>query len=140
MILVLGNIALLIIGIVLLIIGRRYDIKHEDEHRYRDVICKKTIAGLIFTIFNGFFAIVFTLVALVAHTTYNQDQKRIELEEERTAIIRELSREEQDILLQGIKDAQDFNTKIRYHQRSLNSPTYNWITSPVWVEFETIEY
>lgn len=139
MILVLGNIALLIIGIVLLIIGRRYDIKHEDDHRYIYGRCKRTIAGLIFTIFNGFFAIVFTLVALVAHTTYNQDQKRIELEEERTAIIQELSRED-DILLKGIEDAKGFNTKIRYHQRSLNSPTWNWITSPVWVEFETIEY
>lgn len=139
MILVLGNIILLIIGIVLLIIGRRYDIKHEDEHRYRYGNCKKTIAGSIFTIFNGFFTIVFILVALVAHTTYDQDQKRIELEEERVAIIQELSRED-DILLKGIEDAKSFNTKIRYHQRRLNSPMYNWITSPVWDEFETIEY
>lgn len=139
MILVLGNIVLLIIGIVLLIIGHRYDIKHEDKYEYVDSCCGKTTVGSVFTIINGLFTILFVLVALIAHTTFDQDHKRIELEEKRVAIIQELSRED-DILLQGINDAKDFNTELRYRQRQLDSPMYNWLTSPVWNEFETIEY
>lgn len=140
MILILGNIVLFVIGIALLIIGYRYEMKHKDEYKYTSRHCRKTNAGLMFTLFNGFFTIIFVLTALVAHTAYGQDQKRIKLEEERAAIVQELSREEKDILLQGIKDAQGFNTELRSHQRRLDNPIYNWITSPVWDEFETIEY
>ena len=139
MILVLGNITLLIIGIILLIIGRRYEIKRADEYSNVYRHCNKTFFGCVLTISNGFFAILFILVALIAHTTFDQDHKRIELEEKRTAIIQELSRED-DILLKGIEDAKDFNTELRYRQRQLDSPMYNWLTSPVWDEFETIEY
>lgn len=139
MILILGNIVLLIIGIVLLIIGHRYEVKHEDKYKYVDRCCGKTTVGSVFTIVNGLFTILFVLVALIAHTTFDQDHKRIELEEKRAAIIQELSRED-DILLQGINNAKDFNTELRYRQRQLDSPMYNWLTSPVWNEFETIEY
>ena len=91
MILVLGNITLLIIGIILLIIGRRYEIKRADEYSNVYRHCNKTFFGCVLTISNGFFAILFILVALIAHTTFDQDHKRIELEEKEQQLYKNLA-------------------------------------------------
>lgn len=137
MILVLSSIALLIIGIVLMIIGHRYENKHDYDGGEN---CTAWSIGSLAVIIGGFFSIIFGISAFLAHTNYIKDLKRIEIEERRTAIVEELGREETDILQKGIERAENFNVDIRTRQRRLNSPVFNWVTSPVWGEFESIEY
>lgn len=92
----------------------------------------------LFTLLTLCFCVPIFIVIILNHLPYFQYKTRTQMEQDRIRIEYELT-QYNDVLLQGIHEANEYNKDLLKGQYILHSPIFGVLESPVLDEFEPIQ-